>query len=83
MPDTGAAIRDRLAALGAPQRVLWADDMETAVRFCYDNTPEGGICLLSPTASSYNRYKNFEEKGDEFQRLARAAGESRKERGAT
>jgi UDP-N-acetylmuramoylalanine--D-glutamate ligase len=42
---------------------------------CYEYTPAGGICLLSPTASSYNRYKSFEEKGDAFQRLVRIRGE--------
>jgi UDP-N-acetylmuramoylalanine--D-glutamate ligase len=75
MPDTGVSIRDRLRAKAAPQRVLWADDMETAVEMCYEYTPAGGICLLSPTASSYNRYKSFEEKGDAFQRLVRIRGE--------
>jgi hypothetical protein len=31
MPDTGVSIRDRLRAKAAPG-VLWADDMETAVK---------------------------------------------------
>jgi len=72
MPDTGEAIRGLLAGRAAPQLLLWADDMETTVRLAYENTPNGGICLLSPTASSYNQYKNFEEKGDEFQRLVQS-----------
>jgi len=75
MPDTGVTIRDRLRGKAAPQRVLWADDMETAVEMCYEYTPAGGVCLLSPTASSYNRYKSFEEKGGAFQRLVRIRGE--------
>lgn len=75
MPDTGAAVRDRLRTVAAPQRVLWADDMETAVALCFEYTPAGGVCLLSPTASSYNRYKSFEEKGDAFQRLVRIRGD--------
>jgi UDP-N-acetylmuramoylalanine-D-glutamate ligase len=72
MPDTGAPIRGLLAERAAPQRLLWAIDMEAAVHLAYENTPASGICLLSPTASSYNQYKNFEEKGDEFQRLVQS-----------
>lgn len=32
-------------------------------------TASGKICLLSPAASSYDMFKNFEARGDEFQRL--------------
>jgi UDP-N-acetylmuramoylalanine--D-glutamate ligase len=71
MPDTGRMLYDHLAGRHATQLLLWADDMEAAVRLSMEHTPSGGTCLLSPTASSYNRYKNFEEKGDEFQRLVR------------
>ncbi|MBP7402064.1 MAG: UDP-N-acetylmuramoyl-L-alanine--D-glutamate ligase [Clostridia bacterium] len=81
MPDTGAAVRDRLAAVGAPQLRVWADDMDTAVRLCFEHTPSGGVCLLSPTASSYNRYKSFEEKGDEFKQWVRKYGSAGEERG--
>ncbi len=71
MPDTGRTIRARLTEIGAPQRALWADDLATAVALCYQHTPVGGVCLLSPTASSYNQFKDFEEKGRRFQQLVR------------
>ena len=29
------------------------------------------VCLLSPAASSYDMFKNFEVRGDEFQKLVR------------
>ncbi len=32
-------------------------------------TPEKGLCLLSPAASSYDSFKNFEERGDLFREL--------------
>lgn len=34
-------------------------------------TPKGKICLLSPAASSYDMFKNFEVRGDEFQKLVK------------
>lgn len=34
-------------------------------------TAQGKICLLSPAASSYDMFKNFEVRGDEFQRLVK------------
>ena len=38
-------------------------------------TAKGKICLLSPAASSYDMFKNFEVRGDEFQRLVKNNGE--------
>ena len=32
----------------------------------------GDVCLLSPAAASYDRYRNFEERGSVFKSLARA-----------
>ena len=40
--------------------------MKRAVEFAAQYTEEGCICLLSPAASSYDHYKNFEERGKEF-----------------
>ena len=40
--------------------------MEDAVSFAMRHTTKGKICLLSPAASSYDHYKNFEERGNHF-----------------
>ncbi|MCR4816846.1 MAG: UDP-N-acetylmuramoyl-L-alanine--D-glutamate ligase [Bacteroidales bacterium] len=45
--------------------------MEDAVQFACENSGEGKICLLSPAASSYDHYKNFEERGDDFKECVR------------
>lgn len=34
------------------------------------NTPSGTICLLSPAASSYDMFSNFEERGNAFKKIA-------------
>ena len=46
-------------------------DMETAFRYIKLHARSGDVCLLSPAASSYDQYKNFEERGAKFKRLAR------------
>ena len=45
------------------------NDFDEAVRFAKANTAKGGICLLSPAASSYDEFKNFEHRGDRFREL--------------
>ena len=70
-PETGHAIVRALEAANAPRRVLCAADLDEAVRFAYRYTEAGKACLLSPAASSYNVYKNFEEKGRHYKDLVR------------
>lgn len=78
LPDTGRIVGAHVAALNAGRplaekiRIYAAADMEEAVRLAYLLSRPGEICLLSPAASSYNRYKNFEERGNHFRDLVRA-----------
>ena len=48
--------------------------MEEAFNYLADNSKPGDVCLLSPAASSYDQYKNFEERGTKFKRLAQEFG---------
>lgn len=41
-------------------------DMMQAVRFAMERSDKGSICLLSPAASSYDHYKNFEARGAHY-----------------
>ncbi|TSC79369.1 MAG: UDP-N-acetylmuramoyl-L-alanyl-D-glutamate synthetase [Candidatus Peregrinibacteria bacterium Gr01-1014_25] len=45
-----------------------APSMADAVAHAKQHTPQGMICLLSTASPSYNMFKNFEEKGEVFQR---------------
>lgn len=47
------------------------DDLKQAVLLAKKVTAKDSICLLSPAAASYGYFKNFEERGDEFQRLVK------------
>lgn len=80
MPDTGSKVEKLLAennegrAAEEQIKAYPAQTMEEAVKLAYELTKKGEICLLSPAASSYNLYKNFEERGDCFKEAVRRLG---------
>ena len=45
-------------------------NMEEAFDYLKSHARQGDVCLLSPAASSYDQYKNFEERGAKFKQLA-------------
>lgn len=71
LPETGYTIIEALKRSGYKGKAFKAEDMEDAVRLSYENTKEGSACLFSPAAASYNKYKNFEEKGNHFKQCVR------------
>ena len=75
MPETGHSIIDRLSSAGCTKVMVKADDMEHAVRVAFELTQKGKSCLLSPAASSYNVYKNFEYKGNHYKEVIKRMGE--------
>lgn len=46
--------------------LLYASDYRQVVQLAAQYTKKGTICLLSPAASSYDKFKNFEERGKVF-----------------
>ena len=75
LPDTGHTIGMHMAQNGSEKKIIIAEDMEGAVRVALSVTRPGCTCLLSPAASSYNKYKNFEEKGRHFKSVVRRYAE--------
>lgn len=57
---------------GVTSRITTYASMEGAFDYLAVNAKPGDVCLLSPAASSYDQYKNFEERGAKFKRLAQA-----------
>lgn len=73
LPTTGTRLVDAARAAGiGPERAFMADGMEAAVAAAAALAPPGAAVLLSPAAPSFDRYRNFEERGDHFATLARA-----------
>ena len=67
MPTTGHKLASKLDK----SRVILVDTLEEAVKKAFEVTKKDSICLLSPAASSYEYFKNFEEKGKKYKELIR------------
>jgi pectate lyase len=74
MKDSGYKIADKIKEIGTLNNVYYAVDLKEAVKIAKENTKKGTICLMSPSAPSYNDFKNFEEKGTIYKELVRNGG---------
>jgi UDP-N-acetylmuramoylalanine--D-glutamate ligase len=65
---------DRLAVdLAGTAPLHRSGDLETAVREASAAAKPGEVILLSPACASYDQYRDFEERGEHFRRLATSA----------
>lgn len=73
-PGSGPRIRTAIEAAKAKVTFIEADSMASAVNAVVKHTPKEdppAIGLLSTASPSYGMFKNFEQKGDEFQACIR------------
>lgn len=70
---TAPKIRDSvLAVSGAHPPILEADDLEAAVRTAATLAESGDVVIMSPASASFDRFKNFMERGNLFKALVNA-----------
>ena len=69
VPELEVAEQSR--SIEGPTMITYAS-MEEAFAYMAVHAKPGDVCLLSPAASSYDQYKNFEERGKKFKSLAKA-----------
>lgn len=50
--------------------------MREAITFAYKYTRHGKICLLSPAASSFANFKDYEDRGNQFKYFVRTLGQA-------
>lgn len=70
MPSTGTKIGHVLEK-ESNKNIKYADTLEEANELAILYTKKGMSCLLSPSAASYEYFKNFEEKGDAFEKVVK------------
>ncbi len=67
LPDSSKRIVEAIRAAGYESSAVYtADDLSEGVRIAIDNTPSGGVVLLSPGAPSFGRFRNYIERGKAF-----------------
>lgn len=64
-------IREKYPEFKKIERLHLVEHLEDAVKLAGEITTKGKSCILSPAAASYGIFKNFEERGDVFQKLVR------------
>lgn len=67
LPKTGEYIKNGLEK--STKNIKLVSTMDEAVKLAKKVTKKGKVCLLSPAASSYGYFKNFEERGNIFKNL--------------
>ncbi|HSX42877.1 MAG TPA: UDP-N-acetylmuramoyl-L-alanine--D-glutamate ligase [Candidatus Saccharimonadales bacterium] len=65
-PETEAKMKAAMPA-GYHPEVFETSSMQDAVRWASEHAPKGSVVLLSTAAPSYLIWKDFEDKGDQFQ----------------
>lgn len=53
-------------AEGDKPEIIFEEDFVKAIGICKDKAKQGDIVLLSPASTSFDRFKNFEERGNLF-----------------
>ena len=66
LPDTGHIICNILKEKGTNKNIYLVESIDDAIDIASKQTKKKHICLLSPAAASYNKFKNFEEKGNYY-----------------
>ena len=69
LPETGHKICNKLKEMKSKKQIFIVETIDEAVEIADKKTKKDSICLLSPAASSYNKFKNFEEKGNYYKQV--------------
>ena len=68
-PTTGAKIWKAVCeATKTPPERFEVNTMQQAVRIAFTETSPGKICLMSPASASFNLFKNYKDRGNQFKK---------------
>jgi UDP-N-acetylmuramoylalanine--D-glutamate ligase len=77
-PDTGEKIAQAVKTSNPINRIdiLFINSMKEAVQIAFQKTPKGKICLMSPASASFNLFKDYADRGEQFMNLVRNYSEN-------
>jgi UDP-N-acetylmuramoylalanine--D-glutamate ligase len=70
--QTAPKISECIKKNNGSDKVQIADSLESAVKLARKAAVEGDVVLLSPACASYDMFKNFQHRGNQFAELVRA-----------
>ena len=68
---TSGKIEEAVKATGKSVEIIKKDTYEDVVKTAYEIAGEGDIVLLSPASTSFDMFRNFEERGNLFKELVK------------
>lgn len=66
LPETGNKIAGLLNKASHNISLHQVLDLRSAVDAAFSFTQKGGVCVLSPGAASFNQFKDYKDRGDQF-----------------
>ena len=73
MPDTGEIIEEeiekRLTNNMGELTVTHTESMQQAVQIAHEHSEDGDVVLMSPASASFNLFKNYQDRGDQFRKF--------------
>lgn len=58
----------------SPEKIVAAGDIATAVQAAAAATPAGGTVVMSPACASFDQFKSFEDRGEQYRAAVAALG---------
>lgn len=70
---TSVPIEEAVLNDNSPEKpeIIHSDSMEMSARIAREKAEKGDIIILSPASASFDKYKNFEERGNIFKEIVR------------
>ncbi len=73
LPKTGEEIYNRL--INSNKKIFMVSNIKEAVEKAFEVTKKEMVCILSPAATSYGFFKNFEDRGRQYKDWIKKLGE--------
>jgi len=70
-PNTGEKIFKQLNKCKNNKTIIKVKNMKQTIINCFQHTPKHHSVILSPAASSYDLYENYNQKGSEYKKLVK------------